>query len=95
VKYSNGQKEITLRAARESKGVEFQVIDRGIGIPRAEQKRVFDRFYQVNQTLARTHEGCGLGLSIVKSIVTAHGGKVEITSREGQGTTVGVLLPCS
>jgi len=95
MKYSNGEKEITLRAVRENGGVEFQVIDRGIGIARAEQKRIFERFYQVNQTLARTHEGCGLGLSIVKSIVNAHGGKIKVASREGEGTAVGVFLPCT
>lgn len=95
IKYSSGQKQITLRARRENRSIEFQVIDQGIGIPRAEQKKIFDRFYQVNQTLARTHEGCGLGLSIVKSIVQAHGGRMEVTSQEGQGTMIGFLLPCS
>ncbi|HEX4084581.1 MAG TPA: ATP-binding protein [Chthoniobacteraceae bacterium] len=95
VKYSSGRKEITLRAMLDADAVEFQVIDHGIGIARAEQKRIFDRFYQVNQTLARAHQGCGLGLSIVKSIVQAHGGKIRITSAEGLGTTVGLLLPAA
>jgi signal transduction histidine kinase len=84
-----------VRARQEKQRVEFQVIDQGIGIPTAEQKKIFDRFYQVNQTLARTHEGCGLGLGIVKSIVQAHGGTVKVASKEGQGTTIGILLPCS
>jgi signal transduction histidine kinase len=94
-KYSEGHGDIILRARRENGGVEFQVIDHGAGIPRAQQRKVFDRFYQVNQTLARSHDGCGLGLSIVKSIAQAHGGTVRLQSTEGEGTTVSIYLPAS
>ena len=63
--------------------VVFAVEDNGIGIAAREQKRIFRRFYQVDRRLARETGGCGLGLSIVDSIVRAHGGSVRVTSRLG------------
>jgi len=78
-------------ASRES--VVFEVADNGIGIAPDEQKRIFERFYQVDQTLTRQRGGCGLGLSIVRSIVRAHGGVVEVSSVPGQGSTFRVRIP--
>jgi signal transduction histidine kinase len=56
-------------------------------------RRVFDRFYQVDQRLTRPAGGCGLGLSIVQFIVAAHGGSVQVASRPGEGSTFTVRLP--
>jgi signal transduction histidine kinase len=58
-------------------------------------RKVFDRFYQVDQHLSRSHDGCGLGLSIVKYIVEAHGGKVAVESRPGAGSKFTVSLPAN
>jgi two-component system sensor histidine kinase SenX3 len=71
----------------------FAVEDNGIGIPAREQKRIFRRFYRVDRRLARETGGCGLGLSIVDSIVRAHGGSVRVTSRLGSGSTFSLCLP--
>ncbi|GAA3913304.1 sensor histidine kinase [Microbacterium invictum] len=72
--------------------VEIAVTDRGIGIPDAEQDRVFERFYRADQARSRRTGGTGLGLSIVKHAVQRHGGVVELWSRPGRGSTFTVRL---
>jgi signal transduction histidine kinase len=69
------------------------VSDNGIGIPVAEQRRLFDRFFRASTAQNRAIEGTGLGLTIVHAIVRVHGGTVEVTSDEGQGTIFRVRLP--
>jgi two-component system sensor histidine kinase SenX3 len=69
------------------------VIDNGIGIARDQQKRIFRNFYQADQSLSREAGGCGLGLSIVKYIVGAHGGSVTVASQPGEGSTFSIALP--
>jgi two-component system, OmpR family, sensor histidine kinase VicK len=71
------------------------VKDNGIGLSRRAMRRVFHRFYQVDRSLSRTVGGCGLGLSIVKFIVTAHGGTITVSSRLGEGSEFTVKLPYS
>jgi signal transduction histidine kinase len=92
-KYSGDQKEILLRAASENGQVTFAVRDNGIGVPPGETRRIFRRFYQVDQRLARTGGGCGLGLSIVQFIVTAHHGTVRVESEPSRGSTFIISLP--
>jgi signal transduction histidine kinase len=75
--------------------VSFAVEDNGIGIPQRESDRVFQRFYQVDQRLSRTTEGCGLGLSIVRSIVNAHRGTVSLASVVGAGSTFTIEIPAA
>jgi two-component system sensor histidine kinase BarA len=77
----------------EARAVEIGIIDSGIGIPKDEQEKIFDAFYQVDGSSTREHGGTGLGLSIVKRIIEAHGGKVRVESEPGQGAAFWVTFP--
>ncbi len=92
-KYTPDPKQIALKLFEREGSVGFAVEDNGIGIATREQRRIFRRFYQVDHRLARESSGCGLGLSIVESIVKAHGGSVEVESEPGRGSTFSVVLP--
>jgi signal transduction histidine kinase len=92
-KYTSVSKRIRLHAFASSGRVCFEVTDNGIGLSRRALKRVFDRFYQVDQSLSRQTGGCGLGLSIVRFIVDAHGGSVSVRSQQGKGSTFTVAMP--
>jgi signal transduction histidine kinase len=94
-KYTPADARISVRTFREGDHVVFTVEDNGIGIPRREQKRIFRRFYRVDQRLARDTAGSGLGLSIVDAIVRAHGGAVRVRSRQEHGSTFAVYVPCA
>jgi len=92
-KYSNDDKQIVLRSYQRNGHVCFAVRDNGIGLANRVAGKIFDRFYQVDSSLSRPGSGCGLGLSIVKFIVSAHGGTVDVDSRPGEGSTFTVRLP--
>ncbi len=92
-KYSPPPRAISIHAYRKHDRVCLSVQDQGVGLSRSEAKRVFQRFYQVDQSLVREGHGCGLGLSIVKYIVDAHGGDVSVESCTGEGSTFVVELP--
>ena len=92
-KYGGTPPIVALRAYRDAKGnVVFEVTDNGHGIPRALQRRIFDKFYRIDDRLSRTREGSGLGLAIVKHIVRAHGGRVVVESAPGKGSAFRILL---
>jgi signal transduction histidine kinase len=94
LKYTPDDKRILVRARRDGDAsVSFDVEDNGIGIPIKEQRRIFRRFYRVDQRLSRETTGVGLGLSIVELIVRAHGGTVSVTSAPGSGSTFALRLP--
>lgn len=93
LKYSGDEKQIALRAFASNGRVFLEVADNGIGFPRSAAKRIFDRFYQVDQTLSRRAGGCGLGLSIVKFILAAHNGSITAQSHPGKGSIFTVQLP--
>lgn len=91
IKYSPPDSLIEVQATRGDNDVEIQVADRGIGIPPADLERVFDKFYRVQRPESVT--GTGMGLSICKGIVEAHGGRIWAENRTGGGTIVRVTLP--
>jgi two-component system phosphate regulon sensor histidine kinase PhoR len=92
-KYTGPEKRITLSARRVGPTVEITVSDNGPGIPGSDQKRIFDKFYRGKDPLDRTIEGSGLGLSMVKHIVEAHGGAVTVASELGKGAAFTIRLP--
>ncbi len=92
-KYTDNVKRIAVQAYADHRQVCFEVEDNGIGLNRREAQRIFDRFYQADQSLTRQRGGCGLGLSIVQSIVRAHAGQVEVQSEPGKGSTFRVKIP--
>ena len=92
-KYTPQEKHITLRATVEGGDVVFAVQDNGLGIPAAEQARIFRPFYRVDRRLTRHTSGVGLGLSIVSQIVRAHGGSIRVNSEAGAGSTFSLRLP--
>lgn len=92
LKYSKaGQVEVTV--GTEDGEVRISVRDHGIGIPQSEQKRIFEKFYRCGNGLVHDIKGSGLGLSIVEHVVAAHGGRVEVSSAPGEGSTFSVVLP--
>ena len=93
VKFSEPGGTVELEVARHDGGVTVSVRDRGIGIPRPEQDRIFERFYRVDKARSRLTGGTGLGLAIVRHAVLNHGGKLEVDSREGEGSTFTIHLP--
>ena len=92
-KYTGDEKRIALRIEARNGSVRFAVTDNGIGLSPRESRRIFRRFYQADQQLARTVGGCGLGLSIVRSIVEAHHGSVRVDSEPGRGSTFTIEIP--
>jgi signal transduction histidine kinase len=92
-KYSYDEKRIELGVYSEDDSVCFRVSDNGIGMSRRAVKRIFKRFYQVDRSLSRHAEGCGLGLSITKFIVDAHKGLISVESNPGKGSIFIVKLP--
>ena len=92
-KYSGEKKEIELTAEAAPESVEIRIRDNGIGIARRHQRRIFQRFYQVDRQLSRQTGGCGLGLAIVQFIARAHRATIEVISQPDHGSTFCVRLP--
>ncbi len=92
VKFSPDGGEVTIRVRRAGDGARVEVVDRGIGIARADRARVFERFYKADRARVRGG-GTGLGLAISRHIVAAHGGTIGVESEEGRGSTFWFVLP--
>jgi two-component system, OmpR family, phosphate regulon sensor histidine kinase PhoR len=92
--FKYGGDPIKIRVSVDDDGyfVRVRVTDNGAGIPAAEHKRIFQKFYRVDDRLSREREGSGLGLAIVKHVMKAHKGRVELDSNPGQGSTFSLLL---
>lgn len=93
VKYTGDDRQIALRIRSTPRLLRISVIDNGLGIPRPEQGRIFQKFYRVNDLLRREVEGSGLGLAIVRHVALGHGGRVEVESEPDKGSTFSILLP--
>lgn len=93
IKYTDPGGIVAISAARAGDQALLSVQDNGVGIAPEHLPRVFDRFYRVDKARSRAQGGFGLGLSIAQAIVQAHGGRIDIASEAGAGTTVRVLLP--
>jgi signal transduction histidine kinase len=93
VKYSGDGREVAVTLDRRGGDAVLEVRDWGIGIPRDEQRKIFDRFHRVPTGLVHDVTGTGLGLAIVRHVVDAHGGRVEVDSRPGQGSRFAIVLP--
>ena len=87
--------EVSVKLARAPGGVALSVSDRGWGISVEDQKRIFERFYRADNARERNVRGSGIGLSLVKHIAEAHGGRVEVESALGQGATFTVFVPAA
>ena len=88
------QGEVLIAQHRVGDHIELQVADTGCGIAADELPRLFERFFRGRPTRARTHEGSGIGLSLVQELVKLHGGTIEARSRVGIGTTITLRIPC-
>jgi signal transduction histidine kinase len=93
VKYSGAAREIEVGLRREAGHAVVWVRDQGIGIPRAEQAKVFERFHRVASGLVHDVKGSGLGLAIVRHVVEAHRGRIELQSAPGEGSSFALWLP--
>jgi two-component system phosphate regulon sensor histidine kinase PhoR len=92
-KYSINEPEITLSTINKDGYFVISVADKGIGMTRSVQSKIFDRFYRQSSGNVHNIKGFGLGLSYVKAIVDAHNGDIKVFSEAGKGTTFEVYLP--
>jgi signal transduction histidine kinase len=95
VKYTPSGGMITMGLQHDGDGVELYVQDTGIGISDEQQQLIFERFFRTDKARSRELGGSGLGLSIAQSIAHAHGGKISVASKQGQGSTFTLWLPAS
>jgi two-component system phosphate regulon sensor histidine kinase PhoR len=94
IKYSRPQGTVAIKvAARPDHSTQVQVCDEGIGIPADDLPRIGQRFYRADKARSRAAGGSGLGLAIAQALVQAHGGRLWLESREGEGTVVSFTLP--
>jgi len=93
VKFSPDKKEIHVHLSADEENIILEVKDKGIGIPQDEMDKIFEKFYQGKNALKRTVKGAGLGLTLVKHTVEAHGGRVSVKSKVGEGSAFSLIFP--
>jgi signal transduction histidine kinase len=93
VKYSPEGGLVRVDVSSNERGIVVAVIDQGIGIPAAARARMFERFYRAPNALALGVDGMGIGLFVVREIVSLHGGTIDVASVESAGSTFTVFLP--
>ncbi|UCE23295.1 MAG: hypothetical protein JSU74_08290, partial [Candidatus Zixiibacteriota bacterium] len=93
MKYSHNRKEITVRLYGKDGIARVEVQDRGLGIPESKQPHIFEKYYRAHSGHSADKGGSGLGLSVVKHIVDAHQGTIELKSRVNEGTTFTIIFP--
>ena len=94
-KYGGSPPRVRLKVTALEGNVRIAVTDNGSGIPRPEHRRIFEKFYRIDDRLSRTKEGSGLGLAIVNHVARAHRARVLVESAEGQGSTFSLILPAA
>jgi signal transduction histidine kinase len=95
IKFSPEESTVEVRGSRKNGRVTLQVVDSGIGIDPQEHKRIFERFFQVDNTATRRYGGTGMGLALVEKLVSLQKGRVEVKSAPGKGSTFTVSLPAA
>jgi signal transduction histidine kinase len=93
IKYSGDVKQLSITTETLPSNLSVEIADHGIGIPRAEQAKIFEKFYRVGNGLVHDVKGSGLGLSLVKHIIDAHKGTISVESDVGKGSRFTILLP--
>jgi two-component system CheB/CheR fusion protein len=93
IKFTKPGGSMTVNMYDKGENIIISIKDTGIGIPNDKLDIIFDRFRQVDKSLTRDHEGSGIGLSIVKSLVDIHGGKISVLSEYGKGTEFIIEFP--
>src|SRR5699024_10012171 len=93
LKYSPESGTVYFRAAVAEKNVHVIVTDEGVGIPKAQMTKIFDRFYRVDKARSRRLGGTGLGLAIARETIQAHGGDIWVQSEPKKGTSIHFTLP--
>lgn len=91
--YSHENSTITVSLSVENDEVLFTVKDTGIGVPKAEQEKLFAKFYRAANARVQRPDGTGVGIYLAKKVIDAHGGKIVFESTEGKGSTFGFRLP--
>ena len=93
IAYSPNGSGVSISRRRRGDNIEISVTDRGIGIARTDQERVFERFFRVDKARSRATGGTGLGLAFVRHVAEAHGGRVWVDSEEGVGSSFRLAIP--
>ncbi len=93
IKYTNEGGAVDVGVLSDQDAVRIKISDNGVGIPKDQQSRVFERFYRVDKSRCKDSGGTGLGLSIVKHAVLIHNGLIDLESEEGKGTEITITLP--
>jgi len=93
VKYSREDRFVRVAVARQNGDLRISVADHGIGVPKVEQRKIFEKFYRAEDSLVHETKGSGLGLPLVRHIMEAHGGTVEVESTPGKGSVFTLVLP--
>lgn len=93
IKYSKEHPEITIKTSNENNYLRLSICDKGIGIPKDSQGKVFEKFYRVPTGNVHNVKGFGLGLYYIKNVVNTHGWKIHLESEEGQGTNIHIDIP--
>lgn len=93
IKYNNGNNSIYIKVFKKNNSINISIKDSGIGIPKSEYKNIFERFYRLDKSRGANEKGVGVGLTIAKSIVNAHGGEIEVYSEINKGSEFIISLP--
>lgn len=93
IKYNNGNNAIYIKVFKKNNSINISIKDSGIGIPKSEYKNIFERFYRLDKSRGANEKGVGVGLTIAKLIVNAHGGEIEVYSEINKGSEFIISLP--